>query len=117
MVVTQDSRHAWDMTFLKAFVTVGKHFTYSQLNRNISASKCAGNDANSKPCEVQAEDNVWGRCRSELVFLRLLPLLIGDGIKNPVMRFSHIFQAVCRHQLLQAGSLFTPHLQMQQAED
>ncbi len=39
--------------YIKQLVTVGKHFSYVLLNRNITSFKYSGSDLNNKPCEVK----------------------------------------------------------------
>ncbi len=41
--------------YIKQLVTVGKHFSYVQLNRNITSFKYSGSDLNNKPCEVKPD--------------------------------------------------------------
>lgn len=71
--------------YIKHLVTVGKHFTYTQLNRIISTFKYLHNDSNSKPCEVRPDsEKLGGNAAQNWCLLRLLPLLVGDRIKNPL---------------------------------
>ena len=71
--------------YIKRLVTVGKHFTYTQLNRIISTFKYVQNDSTSRPCEVRADsEKLGGNASQNWCFLRLLPLLVGDRIKNPL---------------------------------
>ncbi|CAM4530069.1 unnamed protein product [Leuciscus chuanchicus] len=41
--------------YIKHLVTVGKHFTYGQLNQTISQFTYLGSDANNKPCDTLIE--------------------------------------------------------------
>lgn len=67
--------------YIKHLVTVGKHFTYTQLNRNITTFKYAGTEINNKPCEVRADgEKLGGNAAQNWCLLRLLPLLVGDRI-------------------------------------
>lgn len=71
--------------YIKQLVTVGKHFTYNQLNRIISTFKYAGADGNNKPCEIRADSQKLGvNAAQNWCLLRLLPLLVGDRTKNPL---------------------------------
>ncbi len=71
--------------YIKHLVTVGKHFTYGQLNRTISQFTYLGSDANNKPCEVKTDgEKLGGHAAQNWCLLRLFPILIGDRIKNPL---------------------------------
>lgn len=71
--------------YIKHLVTVGKHFTYGQLNRTISQFTYLGSDANNKPCEVKTNaEKLGGHAAQNWCLLRLFPLLVGDRIKNPL---------------------------------
>jgi len=68
---------------IKHFVKVDKYFTYEHLNRLISRFKYVGSDAENKPCELKDNaDKVGGHAVQNWYFLRLLPLLVGDRIRN-----------------------------------
>lgn len=70
--------------YIKHLVRVEKHFTYVELNRRINQFKYLGNDALDKPCEVNScSDKLGGHAVQNWCLLRLLPVLIGDKIKNP----------------------------------
>lgn len=77
---------SYDMAmYISHLVNVEKHFTYVQLNRCISRFTYSGSDRNNKPCEVKKDrENLGGHTAQNWCFLRLLPLYIGDRIKNPV---------------------------------
>lgn len=71
--------------YIHHLVSVGKHFSYLQLNRSISQFKYLGTDKNNKPCEVRSNgERLGGHAAQNWCLLRLLPLLIGDCIQNPV---------------------------------
>jgi len=71
--------------YIKHLVTVGKHFTYGQLNRTISQFTYQGSDANNKPCEVKPNsEKLGGHAAQNWCLLRLFPILVGDRIKNPL---------------------------------
>ncbi len=71
--------------YISHLVNVEKHFTYVQLNRSISQFTYPGSDLNKRPCEVRKDGrNLGGHAAQNWCFLRLLPLYIGDRIKNPV---------------------------------
>lgn len=59
-------------------------FSYVELNRRINQFKYLGKDANDKPCEVSPDGGkLGGHAVQNWCFLRMLPILIGDKIKNP----------------------------------
>ena len=71
--------------YISHLVNVEKHLTYLQLNRCISQFTYCGSDSNNKPCEVKEKgEKLEGHAAQNWCFLRLLPLYIGDRIKNPV---------------------------------
>lgn len=71
--------------YIKHLVTVEKHFTYVQLNRCISQFRYSGSDSNNRPCDIKADgEKLGGHAVQNWCFLRLLPLYIGDRIKDPV---------------------------------
>jgi hypothetical protein len=76
---------AFDLAmFIKHLVNVEKKFTYTQLNRIISDFRYQGSDANNKPCELNSDsDKLSGHAVQNWCFLRLLPILISDRIKDP----------------------------------
>ena len=71
--------------FIKHFVKVKKYFTYVQLNRIIVQYKFLASDADNKPCEVNISgEKLGGHAVQNWCFGRLLPLLIGHRIKDPL---------------------------------
>lgn len=59
-------------------------FSYLDLNRRINQFKYLVRDANDKPCEVNPEGGkLWGHAVQNWCLLRMLPVLIGDKVKNP----------------------------------
>ncbi|XDV19312.1 hypothetical protein PO909_024803 [Leuciscus waleckii] len=63
--------------YIKNLVSVGKHFSYVQLNRSISQLKFHGSDASSRPCEVKSDGlNLGGSAAQNWCLLRLLPILV-----------------------------------------
>lgn len=71
--------------YIKHVVTQEKHFTYAQLNRSIAQFKYLENDSLSRPCEVKGGCyKLAGSSAQNWCLLRLLPLLVGDWIKNPM---------------------------------
>ena len=71
--------------YISHLVNVEKHFTYVQLNRCISQFTYSGSDSNNRTCEVKEKgEKLGGHAAQNWCFLRLLPLYIGDRIKNPV---------------------------------
>nr|XP_055051537.1 uncharacterized protein LOC129437435 [Misgurnus anguillicaudatus] len=68
---------------LKYFVKTKKWFTYSTLNRRINQFKYCASDASTKPCTVKPlAKKLSGQAIQNWNFLRLLPLLIGDLVKD-----------------------------------
>lgn len=71
--------------YIKNQVSVGKHFSYDQLNRSISQLKFHRSDASNRPCEVKSDGlNLGGSAAQNWCLLRLLPILDGNQIKNPL---------------------------------
>ena len=71
--------------YIENLVSVGKHFSYTQLNRSISNLKLQGSDASNRPCDVRPKgQKLGGSAAQNWCLLRLLPILIGDRIKNPL---------------------------------
>ncbi len=69
---------------IKHLVRVEKQFTYVDLNRRVNQFRYLGNDAHDKPCEINAgSDKLGGHAVQNWCFLRLLPVLIGDKIRDP----------------------------------
>ncbi len=61
-----------------------KLFTYVDLNRSISQFTYLGNEADDKPPEFSpGSEKLSGHAVQNWCLLRVLPLLIGDRIKNP----------------------------------
>ncbi|KAL0152015.1 hypothetical protein M9458_052681, partial [Cirrhinus mrigala] len=61
-----------------------KHFTYEELNRCISQFTYLGNEAADKPPEFcPNSEKLSGHAVQNWCLLRVLPLLVGDRIKNP----------------------------------
>lgn len=62
--------------YSKNLVSVGKHFSYVQLNFQ-------GSDARSRPCEVKSDGEcLGGSATQNWCLLRLLPVLVGKWIKK-----------------------------------
>lgn len=67
----------------KRLVKTEKQFTYNHLNRIISHFPYKGSDVNNKPFEVKPdEQKLGGHAAQNWCLLRLLPVMIGDRIKN-----------------------------------
>lgn len=65
-------------------VNKGKHFTFEELNRRISQFTYLGSEANDKPPEFcPNSEKLGGHAVQNWCLLRVLPLLVGDRIKNP----------------------------------
>ncbi|KAF7649573.1 hypothetical protein LDENG_00139370 [Lucifuga dentata] len=69
--------------YLKYFIKKKAWFTYSTLNWLIKQFKYCASDASSKPCEVSPQAaKLSGQAIQNWNFLRLLPVLIGDKVKD-----------------------------------
>ncbi|XP_055021248.1 uncharacterized protein LOC129412157 [Boleophthalmus pectinirostris] len=75
---------AYDVAlYLKYFIKKKKWFTYSTLNRRIYQFKYCLSDASSKPCQVKPlAKKLSGQAIQNWNFLRLLPVIIGDKVKD-----------------------------------
>ena len=74
------------MIFLDYFVKTDKSFSYSELNKAISNFAYKGTDAQNKPCSLNpTSDKLTGSATQNWCLLRLLPVLIGKKILNPVV--------------------------------
>lgn len=81
---------------IKHLVRVEKQFTYVELNRTENQFKYLGNDAHDKPSEINPGcDKLGGHAFQNWCFLRLLPMLIGDKIKDPAD--NDVWQLVLRN--------------------
>lgn len=70
---------------IKHLVKVEKQFTCVELNRRVNQFRYLGNDAHDKPSEINpGSDKLGGHAVQNWCFLRLLPVLIGDKIRDPV---------------------------------
>lgn len=70
--------------YINHLVKVDKMFSYLELNRQINQFKYLGRDANDKPCKVNPEGGkLGGHAVQNWCLLRMLPVLIGDKVKNP----------------------------------
>lgn len=90
--------------YLKHLVAIGKHFTFVQLNRMVSQLKFKGSDANNRPCVIRADgEKLVGSAAQNWCLLRLLPILVGKRIKNPLedqvwqlcLKLREIVELVC----------------------
>lgn len=71
--------------FICNLVKVKKYFTYEQLNRSITQFTYLGSDVNNKPCTVNVNGKkLGGHAVQNWCLLRLLPVIVGNRIKNPV---------------------------------
>lgn len=75
---------AYDIAlYLKYFIKQKKWFSYSTLNRRICQFKYCLSDASTKPCRVKPlAKKLSGQAIQNWNFLRLLPLIIGDRVKD-----------------------------------
>jgi len=93
-----------DLSLLIGHVVEEKHFNYRQLNRCKDQFSYQGNDAQDKPADVSpGSRRLSGHAVQNWCFLRLLPLLIGDRIRNPcenaawqlVLQLREIVELIC----------------------
>ena len=95
---------SYDVTlYLKYFIKKKAWFTYSTLNRRIKQFKYCDSDASTKPCEVSPQAvKLSGQTVQNWNFLRLLPLIIGDRVKDTTddvwqltMQLKDIVEMIC----------------------
>lgn len=95
---------AYDLAiYIQYFVKVKKWLTYQQLNRQIKQFKYLGSDASSVPSEVSERGiKVGGQAAENWCLLRLLPIIIGDRIKDTqdqvwqlVIMLKEVVELVC----------------------
>ena len=69
--------------YIKYFVKTKRWFTYEQLNSVLAQFKFLGNDTNNKPNDVNVTcDKIGGHAVQNWCLLRLIPLLVGDRIRD-----------------------------------
>lgn len=95
---------SYDLALFVGRLVEEEHFTYLQLNRCKNQFKYKGNDANDKPGELSpGSERLSGHAVQNWCFLRILPLLIGDRIKDPcrnevwqlILQLREIVELVC----------------------
>lgn len=95
---------SYDLALFIDTLVKEKHFTYLQLNRCKNQFKYQGNDGNDKPAALSPGcERLSGHAAQNWCFLRLLPLLVGDRIKNPcdneiwqlILQLREIVKHVC----------------------
>jgi len=93
-----------DLSLLIGHLVEEKHLNYTQLNRCKDQFSYQGNDAQDKPADVSpGSRRLSGLAVQNWCFLRLLPLLIGDRIRNPcenaawqlVLQLREIVEFIC----------------------
>ena len=63
--------------YIRNLVSAGKHFSYVQLNRSISQL--------NRTCEVRSDEECLGGSAARTwCLVWLLPIFVGDRIKNPL---------------------------------
>lgn len=71
--------------YVAHFVKTDKFFTYVHLNRSLCKFRYLGSDADNKPSEVNVSgEKLGGHAVQNWCFLRLLPLIIGERIRDPL---------------------------------
>ncbi|XP_056599279.1 uncharacterized protein LOC130417623 isoform X1 [Triplophysa dalaica] len=93
--------------YLKYFIKQKKWFTYSILNRRIKQFKYSASDALSKPCTVSSNGvKLSGQAIQNWNFLRLLPVIMGDKVKEPMddvwqltLQLKDIVEMICAHRI------------------
>jgi len=90
--------------YLKHLVAIGKHFTFVQINRMVSQIKFKGSYADNQSCVIRADgEKLGGSAAQNWCLLRLLPILVGKHIKNPLedqiwqlcLKLTEILEHVC----------------------
>jgi len=90
--------------YLKHLVAIGKHFTFVQINRMVSQIKFKGSYADNQSCVIRADgEKLGGSAAQNWCLLRLLPILVGKHIKNPLedqiwqlcLKLAEILEHVC----------------------
>lgn len=97
-------------SILKHFIKQEKWFTYTHLNRKIAQFKYLGSDKNNKPNQINPKgDGLGGQALQNWCLVRLLPLIIGDKIREPeneywqqFLRLRDIIEVVCAPQISEA---------------
>lgn len=102
---------------IRIMANTKKWFSYNFLNMRLEGFKCHGVDQGNKPAKLHTGKKVGkklgGHAVQNWLLIRLLPLLIGDKIKNtkdPVWQFYLCLKKVCEH-------VCAPKLTKQQIED
>lgn len=93
--------------YLKYFIKKKAWFSYSTLNRRIKQFKYCDSDASTKPCEVNSQAaKLSGQAVQNWNFLRLLPLIIGDRVKDTTddvwqltLHLKDIVEMVCAQKI------------------
>ena len=93
--------------YLKYFIKKKAWFTYSTLNRRIKQFKYCGSDASTKPSEVNPTAyKLSGQAIQNWNFLRLLPLIIGDRVRDTAddvwqltMQLKDIVDMICAQKI------------------
>ncbi|XP_034231743.1 uncharacterized protein LOC117639894 [Thrips palmi] len=67
---------------LNYFITVKKYFDLPCLNRRIKKFKCQGRDKHDPPKPLKSLDELCGNAVQNWNFIRLLPFIISDLIKD-----------------------------------
>lgn len=85
-------------------ITKEKQFSYIELNSRMNGFHYLGSDANNKPSNVNpGSEKLSGHAVQNWCLLRVLPVLIGDKIQNPVankvwplvLQLRQIIEMVC----------------------
>lgn len=93
--------------YLKYFIKQKKWFTYSVLNRCIKQFKYSASDALSKPFAVSSNGvKLSGQAIQNWNFLRLLPVIMGDNVKDPMddvwqltLQLKDIVEMICAQRI------------------
>lgn len=99
--------------YIKYFVKK-KWFTYPIFNRRIRQFKYNGLDALTKPCEVSLHGTkLAGQAIQNLIFLRLLPVILGDRVLDPAdevwqltLQLKDIVELICAQKISVTGCLY-----------
>ncbi len=95
---------SYDLALFVGHLVQENHFTYLQLNRCKNQFKYQSNDDSSKPADISpGSKRLSGHAVQNWCFLRLLPLFVGDRIKDPsenevwqlILQLRDIVELVC----------------------
>ena len=108
-----------DLSLLIGHLVEEKHFSYTQFNRCKDQFNYQGNDAQAKIADVSpGSKRLSGHTVQNWCFLRLLPLLIGNRIRNPcenaawqlVLQLREMLELICARAITTDQGLYSQKL-------